>query len=158
MYELLRHRITAPRAHVRTPGCVSREMSERPERDRNHHYGQNRNRPALPTLFTFAGKKWKKKQSGNHHHWPNQKRRRLERRREQREQSIEPEEKVIRFRSSLDDRGIRPAGRPERSEIQRARGDGQNNKRCEKHVFPYGIGNERSAVFLCQLMVIAHVR
>src|SRR5580704_14129239 len=154
MYELIRHWITAPRVHVRTPGCVSREMSKRPERDRDQHHGQNRDRPSLPTLFTFAGKKRKKKESGNHHYWSDQKCRCLERRRKQREQSIEPEEKVIRLGNGLDDGWIGPAGRPKWTEVERTCGNSQDYERREEHVFPHGIGNEGRAIFLCQLVVV----
>src|SRR6185369_14291652 len=138
MNELIRHEITTPRIHVRAPGRVSRQMSKRPERDRDQHHCQDRDGPPLPTLFTFARKKRKQKQSGNHHHRSNQKCRCFERGREQRKQSIQPQEKVIRFGNSLDDRGIGLAGWPKRTEVKRARGDCQDDKRREKHVFPNG--------------------
>ena len=62
MNEAVRHRITAPRIHVRTPGRELGEAGESAERDRNQQHGKNRNRPALPALFSFAGKKRQKNQ------------------------------------------------------------------------------------------------
>src|SRR5215471_11633042 len=105
MNVLLRHSITAPGIHVRTPGRVSGEMCECAECDRDQPHRQNRNGATPPTLFTLAGKKRKKQQ----------------------EQSIKPQEKVIWLRDSLDDGRIRSSGRPKWTKVQRACGDRQDN-------------------------------
>ena len=108
MKKSIRHGITAPCVHVRTPGRELGEMGKRSQRDRDQQHGQNRNRPALPALFSFAGKKGKKKQPNNYDDRADEKCWRLERRREQREQSIEPQEKVIRLGRGLDDGRVGP--------------------------------------------------
>src|SRR6185369_6541779 len=109
MNVLIRDGITAPRIHVRTPRRVSRELCERAECYSDQRHGQNRDRSSLPTLFTFARKKRKKQQTNNDHDWSDQQRRCFERRRKQRQQSIEPQEEVIRLWDSLDDCRIGPS-------------------------------------------------
>src|SRR5215469_3284284 len=64
----IRHGITTPRIHVRTPGHKPGEMGEGPQRECDQQHGQNRDWTALPTLFTFTRKKRKKQQTGNDHH------------------------------------------------------------------------------------------
>src|ERR1700691_4573243 len=55
--------ISAPGAHVRTPGCELRHTGKRAESDRDHQHSNNRNRPALPALFPFSRKKRQKNQA-----------------------------------------------------------------------------------------------
>src|SRR6266849_6064142 len=150
MQKLLRHGIAAPGVHVRTPGCELREMGEGPERDRNQQHGQDRNRPTPPALFAFSREKGKKEQPDDHHDRADQKCWSLKRRGEQREQGIEPQEKVVWLRRGLDNRRVRLAGRSKWAEVNRANGDCQEHKRREEQIFPNGIGEEGRAVFFCQ--------
>src|SRR5260370_41780083 len=58
MQELLRHRISAPRIHVRAPGCVSSEVGECSQDYGDQQNRQNCDRPPAPTLVPLSGKKW----------------------------------------------------------------------------------------------------
>src|SRR5215472_12411869 len=71
--------------------------------------------------------------------------------------SIEPQEKVIRLWDGLDDRRIWPSGWPKWTEEQRARGNRQDNERCEEHVFPDGVGNEGGPVFFRKRVIFGFV-
>src|ERR1700722_12913206 len=95
------HRIPAPCVHMRTPWGKSGEMCKSPQSDCNQQYGQNRNWPAPPALFSFARKKWQEEQSNNRHHRTNQQSWSFHGRRKQREQGVQPQKKVIRFRGRL---------------------------------------------------------
>src|SRR5262245_20728157 len=68
----LRHWITAPGVHVRTPRRDLRHTRKRSERDGDQQYAQNCNRPPPPALFSFTGEKWKKEQTEDHHDRTNQ--------------------------------------------------------------------------------------
>src|SRR4051812_33674999 len=103
MYGPLGQRVAAPGIHVRAPGCVLRETSKGPECDCNQQYGKNRNGTALPALFSFPGKKRQKDQSQDCQRGTDEEKRGLERWGQQRQQSVEPQEKVIGLRRSLDD-------------------------------------------------------
>src|SRR5262249_37893944 len=133
------------------------EVSKGSECDRDQQHAQDRHRPPPPTLFSFTGKKGKEEQRENHQnrtyeqHWS------FERRRKQREQGIEPQEKVIGLWYGLDDRRIRLAGRSKWAEIDCTRTDGQNNRRREEQIFPYSKRNERRAVLSCQFVVFIYV-
>src|SRR5580704_3633609 len=59
------HWIAAPGTHMRTPGRKLGEPSKRAQGDRDHQHGYNRNRPTLPALFSFSGKKRQKDQANN---------------------------------------------------------------------------------------------
>src|SRR4030095_6686516 len=154
MYLSIRHGIPTPRIHVWAPSHVSCEMCERPECDRHQQHCQNRDWPSLPTFVTFAGDKRKKEQANNYQHGADQECWRFERGWEQREQSIDPQEKVIRFGNSLDYCRIWPSGWPKWTEEQRARGDRQDYESREEHIFPDGVGNERRPISLCKLVVL----
>src|ERR1700756_5603328 len=58
MQNFLRHRVTAPRVHVRTPRSESGEMGECSQDYGDQQNRQNSNWPAAPTLFPFSRKKW----------------------------------------------------------------------------------------------------
>src|SRR5580700_7746273 len=109
----------APGVHLRTPRRVLRQMGKRSERNREQQHSQDRNRSSSPALLSFAGQERKQEKSEDGHDRTNQKRGSLHRRWEQREQGIEPQEKVIGFRHGLNNGGVRPAGRPKRTEPER---------------------------------------
>src|SRR5258708_26068695 len=66
MYVSVGHWIAAPRVHPRAPGRELGHASESAERDGDHQHGDNRNRAALPALFSFSGKKRQQNQSDNY--------------------------------------------------------------------------------------------
>src|ERR1700693_5172883 len=136
MHEPVRHGITAPRIHVRAPRRELSHAGKGPECDGNQQHGENRNRPSLPALFSFARKKGQEDQCDDRHRWDDEKKRRLHRRRKQRQQSVKPQEKVIWLRGGLDDRRIRLSGWPKWTEVEGAGGDGQNDESRAEQVFP----------------------
>src|SRR5215471_1492917 len=153
----IRHGISTPSTHMRAPRCKPGKMSKCPERNRDQRYGQNRDRSSLPTLFTFARKEWKKQQTSNDHDRTDQQYWCFERRRKQREQSVKPQEKIIRLGHSLDDCRIRLASWSKWAEVQRARGNRQDNECRKEHVFPDGVGNEWRPLFLRKRVIFGFV-
>src|SRR4029077_15173870 len=147
MYVLIRYGIAAPGVHVRTPRCELGKMSKSAERDRDHEYGDDCNRSALPTLFSFSGKKRQQNKAKNYSGRADEKEWRLKRWRKKREQSIEAKEKVIWFGRSLDDCRIGLPGRPKRAKVVSACANCQDDKCREKHVFPNCIRDEGCALF-----------
>src|SRR4029077_16326392 len=57
----------------------------------------------------------------------------------------------------LDYGRVRAAGRTERTEVHRARRDGQQNESRKEKILPHRIGNERRAILFGQFMVFAYV-
>src|SRR6267142_4622387 len=132
--ESFRHGITAPGVHVRAPGCELCEVRKGSQSDRGEQNSQNRNRPAFPALFSFARKEGKKQQSENNNDRADDKCWCLERRGKQREQAVEPEEKVIGLGDRLDNRWIGFAGRPKWTKVKRACGHGQDDHGREEQI------------------------
>src|SRR5262245_47827526 len=130
----LRHWITAPGVHVRTPRRELSHACKCSQRDGDQQHSQNRNRSPTPALFSFTGEKWKKQQTEDHHDGTNQHCRSFERRRQQRKYGIEPQEKEIRPRHSLDNRRIRFACRTKWAEVEGASGDCQEHEPREEHI------------------------
>src|SRR5258707_882735 len=54
MEKSLRHRITAPGVHVRTPGCDSGKMRQCPQRYRDQQDREDCDWPSSPTFFAFT--------------------------------------------------------------------------------------------------------
>ena len=132
----LRYGVAAPRLHLRTPGCVGSQVlanrkGYRQERDREHS-----DRPAVPALFSLTGKKRKRQQKADSQYRRNQDEGRLQVLGEKRENGVNPQEEEIRLGNGLNDRGIRKARRPERSQDQRARRDRKKDGCGKDHVSP----------------------
>src|SRR6266567_1396309 len=157
MHEPVRHRITAPRIHVRAPRRKLSHARKGPECDGNQQHGENRDRPPLPAFFSFAGKKGQEDQCDDRHRWDDEKKWRLHRRRKQRQQSVKPQEKVIRLRGGLDNRRIRLSGRSKRTEVEGTGGDGQNDEPREEQILPNCIRNEGRTFALRKRVIVAFI-
>src|SRR5258708_39442259 len=75
--KLLRHRVAAPRIHVRTPWRVSSEVGECSQDYGDQQNRQNCDRPPAPTLFPFSRKKWQQNKKCDNDYGANEESRRL---------------------------------------------------------------------------------
>src|ERR1700741_1683496 len=115
--ETLWHGIAAPRIHVWAPGCVSRKVCERAQRYGDEENRQDGDGPPAPAFFSFPGKKRQEEQTDDHKHWADEKRWSFKRWGQQREQRVEPNEKIVGPWRGLNNGWIRPAGRSEWPEV-----------------------------------------
>src|SRR5450755_1608830 len=135
-----------PGIHDRTPRRIPCKVRKCSQRNRYQQNREHRDGPALPALFTFARNKRKKQKRADSEDRTDEQGGGFHRGRQEREHRIEPQEKEIRARGRLDDRGIGLPRRPKRSqENGTSRNAKQYESRKEK-VFPNRRRNERNAV------------
>src|SRR5260370_6795116 len=106
MHILWGNRLTAPRMHDRTPGCVLTQMRHSAESDRDQENCEHGNRSAPPALLTFSGDEWKRQKHDDSNRRTDQQYRCLRGRGQEREQRVEPKKEEVGARGSLNNRRI----------------------------------------------------
>src|SRR5690242_19454740 len=123
MQKSVRYRITAPSVHVRAPRRVASEVGECSQDYGDQQNRQNSDRPPAPALFPFSREKWQQNKKRDSNYGANEESWRLHGGRQVGKQTVQPQKEVVWFRRCLNNRWIRPARGPERTEVHRACGD-----------------------------------
>ena len=152
-----RHRRGAPRLHVRRPGGGYPQPGERREGQEDERDPDDGHGPAQPALLARAGDERQREQRDDPQHGSGEDEERLRPRRQEREQREEREEVEIGPRRRADDGGIGLAVRSEGPEDRGAGEHGADRDPGERDVALGGIREERHAVALHLLLVLAAV-